>query len=46
MYVCMYVCMYPSLKNARMSRLGMEFYTTTELARHCQGGETEISREC
>ena len=35
MYVCtcMYVYMYVSitLKNARMSRLGMQFYTTTEL---------------
>ena len=38
-----------TLKNAHMSRLGMQFYTTTELARRCQGtvsGETEISREC
>ena len=30
LYVCMYVCMYVSvtLKNARMSHLGMQFYTT------------------
>ena len=38
---------HPPFKNARMSCLGMQFYTTTELARCCQGsvsGETEISR--
>ena len=45
MYVCMYnICMYVSvmLKNARMSHLGMQFYTTTKGV----PGETEISREC
>ena len=43
--VCMYVCMYVSvtLKNARMSHLGMQFYTTLPKA---ISGETEISREC
>ena len=44
-YVCMYnICMYVSvmLKNARMSHLGMQFYTTTKGV----PGETEISREC
>ena len=51
MYVCMYVCMYVSmyvsvtLKNARMSHLGMQFYTTLPKD-WTISGETEISREC
>ena len=41
---CTYVCMYVSvtIKNARMSHLGMQFYTTTKGV----SGETAISREC
>ena len=46
-FVCIYISV--TLKNACMSCLGMQVYTTTELARRCQGTvleETEISHEC